>query len=397
MSKALRYGVRLARIRAKQLTTIALALARKQITYYPGFVPRFEQRFADYVGVGHGLSFCNGTSGLEAALFALGIGPGDEVIVPSCTFHASIDAIANSGATPVFGDVDPDSLTLAPREVERLLTPATRAVMVVHLYGNPADVGAIRQVIGERDVKIVEDASHAHGARLGDRSCGALGDVAVFSLQGSKAVAAGEGGVAVTDDEQLILRMSLFGHYDRHSERFSEIGAEAFAATGLGYKRRIAPVSVLMADADLDQLDWTNEAMNETAGELDAALAPLEGFRPTRCVPGGRKGGFFGGYPILVDRPGTDAVQAADALRGQGFEVNPYPFALHHQLDSYLDPSLRDHLTGWKRDGTPAARPVDSLPVTESLPSGFMMLPRRYLITMQSSGIRRLTKVLAAL
>lgn len=221
-------------ILTNKIIRISQALARRQISRYPLFVEQFEQRYADSVGRQYGLSFCNGTSAIEAALFAANIGPGDEVIVPSCTFHASIDPILNVGATPVFADVEEKTFTINPTEVAQKLTDQTRAVIAVHVWGIPANMEQLRQVLEGRPITLIEDVSHAHGARWGDRPCGAWGDFGVFSLQGSKPVAAGEGGMVVTDSWAHYIRMSAWGHFDRHAEHFAAAGLEAFGSTGLG-------------------------------------------------------------------------------------------------------------------------------------------------------------------
>ncbi|MBE9111683.1 aminotransferase class I/II-fold pyridoxal phosphate-dependent enzyme, partial [Nodosilinea sp. LEGE 07298] len=179
--------------RTRQTARVARAIWRGDISRYPPFVAAFEQRYARWVGRSYGLSLCNGTSAIEAALFAAQVGPGDEVIVPSCTFHASIDPILNAGAVPVFADVEEKSWTLNPMAVQANITPRTKAVIVVHLWGIPAAMGPLMAVLEGHNIALIEDVSHAHGARWGDRACGAFGRFGVFSLQGSKPVAAGEG------------------------------------------------------------------------------------------------------------------------------------------------------------------------------------------------------------
>ena len=234
---------------------VSQALANNEISLYPSFVEAFEQRYAAWLGQRYGLSFCNGTSAIEATLFAANVQPGDEVIVPSCTFHASIDPILNTGAIPVFVDVEETSLTIDPVEVAKKLTPKTKAVIAVHVWGIPVDVKRLRHVLAGKSVALIEDVSHAHGASYDGRPCGAWGDFGVFSLQGSKAIAAGEGGIVVTDSWESYIRMSAWGHFNRHSQHFAVIGLEAFEATGVGYKRRMAPLGTILADVDLDHLD----------------------------------------------------------------------------------------------------------------------------------------------
>jgi dTDP-4-amino-4,6-dideoxygalactose transaminase len=163
-------------LRALSLTRktarLTRALAHHEISRYPTFLEIFERRYAALTGRQYGLSFCNGTSAIEAALFAANVQPGDEVIVPSCTFHASIDPILNVGATPIFADVDARTLTIDPTEVAHKLSPKTKAVIAVHLWGVPADLQGLRDAIAGQDIVLIEDVSHAHGASYRDRPCG---------------------------------------------------------------------------------------------------------------------------------------------------------------------------------------------------------------------------------
>lgn len=397
MTKVFVYMFFLIVTRIKQLMAISNALFRKKITFYPKFVSEFEKRFANYIGSDFGLTFCNGTSAIEAALFAIGVKPGDEIIVPSCTFHASIDPIINVGATPVFADVNESTITACPEDIASKMSSRTKAIILVHLFGNPADIHAVQKKIGDRNIQIIEDASHAHGAKIGNDFCGAIGDIAIFSLQGSKAVAAGEGGIAVTNNERYYLRMSLWGHFDRHADRFSKIGAEEFKYTGYGYKRRIAPLSVLIANADMDYLDWMNNAMNDTTAKLDDHLSLLSGFKSIRCIPDARKGGFFGGYPILIDKEGPQSSDVISALRRKGIEALPYPFAFHHKLKIYNDHSLRKNMAlASEKESNDNNVPLD-LPVTESLESRLFSLPKKYLITMNTPKIKQLVSALSEL
>src|SRR5262245_6357304 len=134
------YTVLFYKKRLKQLISVSRAILKNQITFYPDYLLRFEAQFGKFTGKNYALSFCNGTSAIEAALYAVGIGPGDEVIVPSCTFHASIDPICNFGAQPVFADVDAHTFTICADDIRRKITDRTKAIVVVHLFGIPADM-----------------------------------------------------------------------------------------------------------------------------------------------------------------------------------------------------------------------------------------------------------------
>ena len=170
-------------------------------------VAKFESAFAGFLGVEHALATNSGTSALHLALLALGVGPGDEVIVPDFTMIATVNAVLYCGATPVFVDVEPDTFTLDPRMVEGVITLRTRAIVVVHVYGHSADMDPIMAMARGHGLSVVEDAAEAHGARYRGRLCGGLADIAAFSFYGNKLITTGEGGMVVTQDARLADRV----------------------------------------------------------------------------------------------------------------------------------------------------------------------------------------------
>lgn len=382
--------------RTRQMSRVAQAIWQGDISRYPAFVETFEHRYARWVGRAHGLSLCNGTSGLEAALFAAQVGPGDEVIVPACTFHASIDPILNAGATPIFADVEEKSWTLNPQEVKAKITPRTRAVIVVHLWGIPADMGSLMAVLADRGIDLIEDVSHAHGARWGDRACGAFGRFGVFSLQGSKPIAAGEGAMVVTDRWEDFVRMSMWGHFDRHGAHFRDIDADDFRYTGVGYKRRMAPLGALLADIDLDYLDHYNHLKQRQVERLDSELGDLPGIAIARPSREAQRGGFYQGYPIQLLGNDISRATVLSTLQAKGIVAQAYPFPLHHRLRVYTDLAYRHHaLTG--RPVPPAEPRSFSLPITEALAERLILLSPRYLLSLTAADLKTLRTVLGAL
>ena len=383
-----------ANVLAQKVVRVGQALAKHEISLYPSFLEAFEQRYAAWLGRQYGLSFCNGTSAIEAALFAANVQPGDEVIVPSCTFHASIDPILNAGAIPVFVDVEETSLTIDPVEVAKKLTHKTKAVITVHVWGIPADVKRLRHVLAGKSVALIEDASHAHGASYDDRPCGAWGDFGVFSLQGSKAIAAGEGGIVVTDSWESYIRMSAWGHFNRHSQHFAAIGFEAFEATGVGYKRRMAPLGAILADVDLDHLATYNQIKQKNIEVLDQALANIEGIEVVQPAKSASRGGFYQGYPLRLVHPGVTAEAVLAALTQAGIQASAYPFVLHHRLPALTDQIFRQALMTQQ----PPPRSVESnvcLPVTEALKMQLILLSPRYLLELDRDLLTKLKTVLA--
>jgi perosamine synthetase len=210
---------------------------------------RFERAFGEYVGRRHAISLPSCTSGLHLAFAALGIGPGDEVVVPDITWIASAAPISYVGATPVFADVDPDSWCLDARAMERRITPRTKAVLVVDLYGNMPDMDAIREVASARGIAVVEDSAEAMGSEYKDRKAGSFGIASAFSFHGSKTLTTGEGGMLVTDDTQLYERCLVLRDHGRPS------GDKMFFNTEVAYKYKMSSMQAALGLAQLERID----------------------------------------------------------------------------------------------------------------------------------------------
>lgn len=236
-------------------------------------IRQLEQDYREFSGLPYALAHCNGTSALMAAFWAIGLKPGDEVLVPSATFWASVLPLIWLGAVPVFCESEPERLGLDPVDMERKITRRTKAIVVVHLWGMPSKMTEIKALAKKYDLKIVEDASHAQGASWRGQRCGTLGDVAVFSLQGGKLAPAGEGGMLLCGDYAYWERAVCFGDITRIIEL--ETPARRFAATSFGIKTRIAPVSAAIARAQLARLPENNRARNHNLQYLSAGLEAL--------------------------------------------------------------------------------------------------------------------------
>lgn len=206
-------------IRDEVLREFASILDRMQLLLGPN-AEAFEREFTEYCGARHGVAVSNGTDALYAALVACGVGPGDEVIAPSHTFFATIEAIVHTGATPVLVDVEPDTLTMDPAEARGAVTDATRAIVPVHLYGHPVDMDPILELARERDLRVIEDAAQAHGAVYKGRRCGSLGDAASFSFYFTKNLGAvGEAGFVTANDPAIAEKVRLLRHHG-HTSKF---------------------------------------------------------------------------------------------------------------------------------------------------------------------------------
>jgi dTDP-4-amino-4,6-dideoxygalactose transaminase len=237
-------------------------------------IQELEDDFRVFTGRRHALAHCNGTSALMAAFHALDLQPGDEVLVPSATFWASVLPMIWCGLVPVFCESEPDTLGLDPVDAARRITPRTKALVIVHLWGLPCKVAELTALAKAHDLRIIEDASHAHGASQDGLPCGRMGDVSVFSLQGDKLVPAGEGGVLLTDDDAIHDRALCMGDITRIIRM--PTADRRFAATSFGIKTRIAPMSAALGRSMLARLPETNAVRNHHHARLAAALEDLE-------------------------------------------------------------------------------------------------------------------------
>src|SRR6201986_5199804 len=241
------------------------ALDSGWVSWIGKYIDEFEARFARYCGTEYSLAVSNGTTGLHLALAALGVGPGDEVIVPDLTFVASANAVAYTGATPVLADIDPDTLCLDPASVRALISPRTKAIMPVHLYGHPADMDALTEIAGAHGIALIEDAAEAHGAEYKGRRVGGLAKCGVFSFYGNKIITTGEGGMLTTNDADFYtlarrLRdhaMSPQRRYFHEERGFNYRITNLQAALGVAQLERITDFLARRAES----MDWYNAAI----------------------------------------------------------------------------------------------------------------------------------------
>jgi dTDP-4-amino-4,6-dideoxygalactose transaminase len=247
-------------------------------------IQELENDFRAFTGRRHALAHCNGTSALMAAFHSLDLRPGDEVLVPSATFWASVLPMIWCGLVPVFCESEPETLGLDPADAARRITPRTKAIVIVHLWGLPCKVAELTALAKAHGLRIVEDASHAHGASQDGVPCGRMGDVSVFSLQGDKLVPAGEGGVLMTDDDAIYDRALRMGDITRIIRM--PTADRRFAATSFGIKTRIAPMSAALGKSMLARLPETNSVRHRHHARLAETLEDLgfECFLPREGV-----------------------------------------------------------------------------------------------------------------
>jgi perosamine synthetase len=222
------------------------------------YVERFEADFANFCGAKHAISCCNGTAALHLALMALGVGPGDEVILPTLTFVATANAVTYCGARPVFVDSEPGTWNIDPSLVEEKITQRTKAIVVVHLYGHPGDMDAITSIGRRHSLFVVEDAAEAHGGEYKGRRVGSLGDVAGFSFYGNKLITTGEGGMVVMNDDALAGRVRKLSTQGMDADR-------RYWFPIIGYNYRMTNIAAAIGLAQLEKVKWHLERRVEVA------------------------------------------------------------------------------------------------------------------------------------
>ncbi len=298
-------------------------------------VQAFERELAAYLGVEHVVGVGNGTDALTIALLALGVGPGDDVLVPSFTFYASAEAIPHTGARPVFCDVDPETFCITRETVERAVTPATKAIVAVHLFGTPAPLDEIVPFARERGIAVLEDAAQAAGASLHGRRAGALGDAAMFSFFPSKNLfCLGDGGAIATDDEEVAAKARLLhAHGSRDKDRFSAIG----------FNSRLDAIQATVLRAVLPRLDALNAARRALAAAY--TQAGLDRHVDLPRVPGGTEP-VHHLYVTRAEAP--DAL--ARRLRDAGVEARSY-----YRVPVHRQPGMEPYAKGAELPGTEEA------------------------------------------
>lgn len=308
-------------LRGQESTYVARAVESTWISSAGAFIAEFEAAFASLVGVKHVIATNNGTTAMHLALAGLGVGPGDEVIVPSLTYIATANAVSYCGATPVLADVDPATMNLSPADFERRITPRTKAVVPVHLYGQPADMVAINAIADRHGIAVVEDAAEAHGARVGDSVVGSLGRVGAFSFFGNKIVTTGEGGAVTTDDDELAAHLRLLRGQGMDTTR-------RYWFEVIGFNYRMTNVAAAIGVAQLERFD---EMLGRRA-QIGRLYSDLLRHVPGIILPADVPGTTRVDWLFTVRLGGSDADRrnaVIEALAARGIETRPVFYPLH--------------------------------------------------------------------
>ncbi len=303
-------------------------------------VEEFEKSVADYVNAGYGVAVSSGTAGLHCAMHALGIGPGDEVIVPPMTFAATANCVIYTGAAPVFSDVDPETLLIDPIQAEEKITAKTKAIIGVDYAGQPCDWDELHKIAKKHNLFLVADGCHALGAKYKERKVGAIADMTVFSFHPVKHITTGEGGMIVTDKSDLAEKMRVFRNHGittDHRQRETR-GSWFYEMKFLGYNYRLSDLQCALGISQLQKLPERIARRQKIAGKYHGAFADLPWIKPLSV----RKDVFHAYHLYVVRLNSKDCIMDRTSLfrelRSSGIGANV------HYIPVHLHPFYTEHL-----------------------------------------------------
>lgn len=355
-SRAHRIPVMTPQLNGNELNYVTECITTGWISSQGAYVKRFEKEFAEICGSNHGVAVSNGTVAIHLALAALGIGEGDEVIVPDLTFAASINGVIYTGATPVIADVDPETWTLSPAAVEALITPKTKAIMPVHLYGHPCHMDELMAIAKKHKLLVVEDCAEALGTLYKGKHVGTFGDSATFSFFGNKTITTGEGGMVLfndqaTCDKAMVLRDHGMSKQKRYWHDF------------VGYNYRMTNIQAAIGVAQLERLNEFVSLKRKMASVYNEGLKGQKGI----TLPPEKDWAFNGYwlYTCIIDpKEGVSRDELIEKLTRNGVETRPVFYPLH-EMPPYV---------GYIRSG-------QTFPVTDYLSRNGISLPSSVNIT----------------
>lgn len=299
-------------------------------------IAEFEKMVADYVGAKYAVAISNGTSALHAACFAAGIQPGDEVITTPLTFAASSNCVLYCGGTPVFADVDPKTYNIDPEDIRRKITDKTKAIIAVHLAGQPCDMDEIHKIAKEHDLIVIEDGAHALGSVYKGKKVGTLSDMTTFSFHPVKPITTGEGGMIVTDNEEFYQKMMLFRSHGitRDENLMTRNDGPWFCQQlDLGYNYRITDIQCALGCSQMKKLDRFLALRKEIVARYNEAFADCENIVTPYQLPETESGWHL----YIVQVKNCDRRKVFEALREHGIAVNV------HYIPVYLHPYYQEH------------------------------------------------------
>lgn len=288
------------------------------------FVERFETAFAEKVGRRFGVAVANGSGALDIAVAALGIGPGDEVIMPTFTIISCAASVVRAGAKPILVDSDPVSWNMDVGAIEARITPATRAIMPVHIYGLPVDMGPLLDIARRHGLRVIEDAAEMHGQNWRDRPCGAFGDVSTFSFYPNKHITTGEGGMVVTDDADLAEAL-------RGLRNLCFKPGRRFVHDALGWNYRMTNLQAALGLAQLERLDAHVVRKREIGALYNRLLADAPGLTLPATADANAESVYWVYGLVLDDAVPFDAAEMMARLAQAGIGTRPFFWPMHEQ------------------------------------------------------------------
>ncbi len=292
-----------------------------------GFPKEFEEKFKKFVGAKYCLTVDHGSTALASAFYAVGVGPGDEVITPTVGYIGSYAGALHMGARPVFCDIDPKTLLMDPKDVERKITKRTRAINPVHVNGRVCDMDTLMDIGKRYGIPIIEDAAHAAGAEWDGRKIGNVGDITCFSLQGiqpnGKPIGGGEGGIVTTNNREFYERQLIYCHLHRAgiTEELTNPEYRGLESEVLGLKWRAHPLALALAMVSLKSLEYRNQRRIENRKKLFDALRDIPGVEPVHTYKKSKPAGFYAGLRVIYypeKLGGLSAKKFVEAMRAEG-------------------------------------------------------------------------------
>ncbi|MEW6418728.1 MAG: DegT/DnrJ/EryC1/StrS family aminotransferase [Nitrospirota bacterium] len=318
------------------------------------YIKEFEERFALFCKVKHAISCSNGTVALHLALLAYDVGPGDEIIVPTLTYVATANVVTYCGACPVFVDSDPETLNIDPRRIEEKITSKTKGIIIVHLYGHPADMDPVLEIARTHNLFVIEDAAEAHGALYKNRIAGSIGDIGAFSFFGNKIITTGEGGMVVTNDDIIAEKIRLLKGQGMDPKR-------RYWFPIVGYNYRLTNVQAAIGLAQLENISWHLNKRREVADLYYKYLQGLHDFLELPVEKGWARHSFWMFSILLKNSVKISRDEFMRLLQTDGIETRPIFYPMH-----VLPPYKRSE---------------NKYPVADSIASRGLNLPTHALLT----------------
>lgn len=286
------------------------------------YIKRFEDQFARFCGVKHAISCSNGTVALHLPLLAYGVGPGDEVLVPTLTYIATANAVTYCGATPILVDSEIDTWNISPEEIEKKITPRTKGIIIVHLYGHPVNIDPVMDIARKYNLFVIEDAAEAHGAKYKGKTVGSIGDVATFSFFGNKIITSGEGGMVVTNDDNVAAHMRMLKGQgmDPNKRYWFPI---------VGYNYRMTNIQAAIGLAQLENIHWHLKKRKEIADLYKKYLTNLSTYISMHDEQNWAEHSYWMVSILLKEETKLDRDQLMGVLQKDGIETRPVFYPMH--------------------------------------------------------------------